>query len=271
MQAPPGTDAAPRRCCATCGVTRGRHGGTLMRKTLLATVAAAALAAGTIAVSAQGMQGGTGGAGGPGGAGAGGAPSIAPAEKMDKGGPKGGAKGGAGERSTTGQGTQTERGGGQMDRGTSSQPSGGERGQTSPSQMNRDSAQPKSGQSETQKHDQKGAQQKGQSGTQQGQTTGQTGTQTGQGQSGSTSASLSTEQRTKVRETVLKGGNVNRVSNVNFNVSVGTVVPRSVHLVTVPSTIVEIHPAWRGYQYFVVNDEIIIVEPGTLRIVAVIS
>jgi len=253
-----------------------------MRKTLLATVAAAALAAGTIAVSAQGMQGGTGGAGGPGGAGAGGAPSTAPAEKMDKGGPKGGAKGGAGERSTTGQGTQTERGGGQMDRGTSSQPSGGERGQTSPSQMNRDSAQPKSGQSETQKgqksgqsetqkQDQKGAQQKGQSGTQQGQTTGQTGTQTGQGQSGSTSASLSTEQRTKVRETVLKGGNVNRVSNVNFNVSVGTVVPRSVHLVTVPSTIVEIHPAWRGYQYFVVNDEIIIVEPGTLRIVAVIS
>jgi hypothetical protein len=180
-----------------------------------------------------------------------------------------------------------------MDRGTSSQPSGGERGQTSPSQMNRDSAQPKSGQSETQKgqksgqsetqkgqksgqsetqkQDQKGAQQKGQSGTQQGQTTGQTGTQTGQGQSGSASASLSTEQRTKVRETVLKGGSVNRVSNVNFNVSVGTVVPRSVHLVTVPSTIVEIHPAWRGYQYFVVNDEIIIVEPGTLRIVAVIS
>src|SRR5262249_15306518 len=153
------------------------------------------------------------------------------------------------------------------------QPGAGERGQT---QMNRDSAQPKSGQSETQKQDQKGAQQQ-KSGTQQGQTTtpqGQTGTQTGQGQTGqggSASASLSTEQRTKVRETVLKGGNVNRVSSVNFNVSVGTVVPRSVHLVTVPSTIVEIHPAWRGFQYFVVNDEIIIVEPGTLRIVAVIS
>ena len=38
-----------------------------------------------------------------------------------------------------------------------------------------------------------------------------------------------------------------------------------------PTTIVEIHPAWRGYMYFVVDDEIIIVEPGTLRIVAVIT
>ena len=60
-------------------------------------------------------------------------------------------------------------------------------------------------------------------------------------------------------------------NKLNFNISVGTAVPRSVHLVTVPSTIVEIHPAWRGYLYFVVNDEIIIVEPGTLRIVAVIT
>ena len=58
---------------------------------------------------------------------------------------------------------------------------------------------------------------------------------------------------------------------MNFNIGVGTVVPRSVHLVTVPSTIVEIHPAWRGFMYFVVNDEIIIVEPETLKIIAVIS
>ena len=27
---------------------------------------------------------------------------------------------------------------------------------------------------------------------------------------------------------------------------------------------------WRGYKYFIVNDEIVIVEPSTLRIVAVI-
>ncbi len=36
-------------------------------------------------------------------------------------------------------------------------------------------------------------------------------------------------------------------------------------------TIIEIEPPWRGYMYFVYNDEIIVVEPGTLRIVAVIE
>ena len=226
-----------------------------MKRTLLATVAATALVAGTIAVAAQGMQGG-GGAGGA-ATGGGGAPSAAPAEKMGP--PAGGG--------TTGQGTgsQMDRGssGGQMDRGQSQGERGGqgagERGQSGTTQ-NRDQTQPRTGQGEGQK---------GQTG-QTGQT-GQSKQQTGQGQTSTGSASLNTEQRTRIRETVLRGGNVNRVSNVNFNISVGTVVPRSVHLVAVPSTIVEVHPAWRGFLYFVVNDEIVIVEPGTLRIVAVIT
>jgi hypothetical protein len=41
------------------------------------------------------------------------------------------------------------------------------------------------------------------------------------------------EQRTKVRETVLAGSNVPRVSNVNFSISVGTTVPNTVHIVAV--------------------------------------
>jgi hypothetical protein len=237
-----------------------------MKRTLLATVAAAALVAGTIAVSAQG--GGAGGAGGGGGGGGmggggmggGGAPSAAPAEKMDR---------GSGGR-TTGQGTgsQMDRGsGGQMDRGSGGQDRGeragqgaGERGKDGTTQ-NRD--QPRTGQGQD-------GQKAGQTGqdTRQGQGTNQ---KAGQGQTGKGSASLNTEQRTKIRDTVLRGGSVNRVSNVNFKINVGTVVPRSVHLVTVPATIVEVHPAWRGFLYFVVNDEIIIVEPGTLRIVAVIT
>ena len=36
-------------------------------------------------------------------------------------------------------------------------------------------------------------------------------------------------------------------------------------------TIVRIHPRWKGYRYFVYNDEIIIVEPRTLKIVAVLD
>ena len=60
-------------------------------------------------------------------------------------------------------------------------------------------------------------------------------------------------------------------SEVNFNLSVGTVVPRTVRFVEVPDVLIRIHPAWRGYRYFVVDEEIIIVEPSTFKIVAVLN
>jgi len=81
---------------------------------------------------------------------------------------------------------------------------------------------------------------------------------------------LTTEQRTKVRETVFRGGNVPRVSNVNFSLSVGTAVPRSVKFVAVPRVLVDIHPEWRGYYYFVVEDQIIIIDRGH-KIVAILE
>ncbi len=37
-------------------------------------------------------------------------------------------------------------------------------------------------------------------------------------------------------------------TNVNFNISVGTVVPASVHFYPLPPRIVEIYPEWRGYR-----------------------
>ena len=91
-----------------------------------------------------------------------------------------------------------------------------------------------------------------------------------QGQAQQSSKTLTTEQRTTIRKTVLSGGNVPRATNVNFNVSVGTTVPTSVRVVAVPSTLIEIYPEWRGHMYFVVNDEIIIVDSNH-RIVAVIA
>jgi len=84
--------------------------------------------------------------------------------------------------------------------------------------------------------------------------------------------SLTTEQKTQIRTSVLQSSSAPKVSrsSINFNISVGTVVPRSVHFVTVPDTLVRIHPAWRGYSYFIVDDEIIIVDSRTLQIVAVL-
>jgi hypothetical protein len=80
---------------------------------------------------------------------------------------------------------------------------------------------------------------------------------------------LSTEQRTRIRTTVFAGNNVPRVNNVNFSVSVGTADPATVRLVEAPPTLIEIYPAWRGHQYFVVRDEIVIVDRDR-RIISVV-
>jgi uncharacterized protein DUF1236 len=58
---------------------------------------------------------------------------------------------------------------------------------------------------------------------------------------------------------------------VNFSVSVGTVIPRSVTLRPVPATVVTIIPQYRGYEFFVVRDQYVIVEPRTHKIVDVIE
>src|SRR6516165_8617410 len=88
--------------------------------------------------------------------------------------------------------------------------------------------------------------------------------QQGQAQQGTQGAggsvTLNSQQRTRIQQTVLAGRNVPRVNNVNFALSVGTAVPSSVRIVDVPSALIEINPQWRGHQYFVVRDEIIIVD-----------
>jgi len=82
---------------------------------------------------------------------------------------------------------------------------------------------------------------------------------------------VSAEQRANIQQTLLKDNNVNRVTNVNVSINVGTRMPRSVRLAPLPTTIVSIAPAYRSYQYFVVDDRICIVEPSTYEIVDVIE
>src|SRR4029077_21213294 len=107
--------------------------------------------------------------------------------------------------------------------------------------------------------------------TQQSQAPSTGGSKQGTAERPSTGSSVSftTEQKTKIRQTVLTGS-APRVTNVNFDIKVGTVVPRTVRVAPLPVTMFEIEPQWRGYMYFVYNDEIIVVEPGSLRIVAVL-
>jgi hypothetical protein len=81
--------------------------------------------------------------------------------------------------------------------------------------------------------------------------------------------SLNNDQRTRIQQTIFARSDVPRVSRVDFTVSVGTTVPSHVTIVDVPPTLVELNPEWRGYRYFVVEEEIIIVTPER-RIVAVV-
>jgi hypothetical protein len=83
---------------------------------------------------------------------------------------------------------------------------------------------------------------------------------------------LSGEQRTTIREKLISHREA-RVTNVNFSINVGVVVPRErVRLHVLPADIVTIVPAYRGYRYFIVADEtIVIVHPTTYRIVEVID
>jgi hypothetical protein len=233
-----------------------------MSKSLLATIAAAGLVAGTIAVSAQGTQS-------PGS-------GSAPAEKMDRGSP-------GEERGSPRQEDQKASPRREGQKATPQQ----EGQKATPQQEGQKATPQREGQKATperegqkaapQQEGQKAApQREGQKATpqQEGQkATPQREGATQEGRTGGAGAELSTEQRTQVRQTILQSGNVPRVSRseVNINISVGTVVPRSVRLVSLPERIVTIRPAWRGFLYFVVEDEIIVVEPGSLKIVAVIS
>jgi hypothetical protein len=97
--------------------------------------------------------------------------------------------------------------------------------------------------------------------TEKSQTTGQAGA----------NAKLSTEQRTKIT-TVIRNQHVESVNNVNFSISVGTRVPREgVRFYPLPTEVVTIYPEWRGYQFILVRNEILVIDPNTYEIVAVLN
>jgi len=90
------------------------------------------------------------------------------------------------------------------------------------------------------------------------------------GRSERTNVEINEQQRSRIRDVVVSHRDIPRLSNVNFNIRVGTVVPRSVRFVAVPEDIVRIYPRFRRHRIIIVGDEILIVDPVTYRIVAVL-
>jgi hypothetical protein len=130
-------------------------------------------------------------------------------------------------------------------------------------------AQSREGQNTNMNAEQKGAADSKSQTTTQSQP-GQTGqSQTTVGQAGA-AAKLSTEQRTQIT-TVIRNQHVQPLSNVNFTISVGTRVPREVRFHPLPREVVTIYPEWRGYEFVLVNNQIVVVDPRTFEIVAILE
>jgi hypothetical protein len=86
------------------------------------------------------------------------------------------------------------------------------------------------------------------------------------------SVPLSAEQYARLRETLRgAGAEVERLSAVTFRVAIGDVVPDSVHFHRLPIQIVEYAPQYRDFDFIMVDDDILIVDPYSHRIAAVIS
>jgi hypothetical protein len=258
-----------------------------MSKRFLISVAAIALMAGAGAVNAQGTKSeGAGGGGGmqqtaPSGGGGAGAAPTQKSEGMEHG-KAGDMKSSQTEKSpgaTGGQRVEDTKGG-------SKDMKSGQRAEESKSGGKDMKAEGREGRDNNMKAEGREGQDKnmkaegregrdnnmkaeGREGNKAAETNKSTTEKTTTGQAGA-HANLSTEQRTKITS-VIRNQHVSSVNNVNFSISVGTRVPREgVHFYPLPAEVVTIYPEWRGYEFIVVHDQIIVIEPSTYEIVAVI-
>jgi len=81
------------------------------------------------------------------------------------------------------------------------------------------------------------------------------------------SITIAPEKRTIIRERLSTAEPV----TVQENVTVGWTVPETVELRTVPDTIVSDIPDVKGYRYFVYNDNVVLVDPETRKVVTIVE
>ena len=72
----------------------------------------------------------------------------------------------------------------------------------------------------------------------------------------------------RISETVSRASLAQPERNLNISIRVGETIPPRVRLYRLPPEIVSIEPEYRDYEYFATDDDVVIVEPRTHRIVS---
>jgi Protein of unknown function (DUF1236) len=86
-------------------------------------------------------------------------------------------------------------------------------------------------------------------------------------------AQISQTQRLRIRKALHEHArhfHLHRVAYVGFPIFIGAYVPRDYTVYDVPPDFVEYVPEYEGYKYIVVGDELLIIDPETWEIVAII-
>lgn len=103
----------------------------------------------------------------------------------------------------------------------------------------------------------------------------QTGTQTNQAnQTNQTNTQLNqqarvtSEKQVRISESLSRERLAPPEHNLNISIRVGETIPTHVRLYQLPPEIVSIEPEYRDYEYFATDDDVVIVEPRTHRIVS---
>ena len=81
------------------------------------------------------------------------------------------------------------------------------------------------------------------------------------------SITIAPEKRTVIRQQLSTAKPV----TVKEKVSVGWTVPETVELEAVPETIVSDVPSVKGYRYFVYDDDVVLVDPQTRKVVTIVE
>ena len=80
---------------------------------------------------------------------------------------------------------------------------------------------------------------------------------------------ISSEQEDKIRNSV-KNAKVDHVAKLPIPLTVGAEVPRNLHFYPFPKEVAEIAPEYGSYFYVVAAEKIVVIDPLSYRIVAIL-